>query len=80
MKKVRKKGLSGATAVVTPLIFYCPLEHSANRQQLYIMDMVVVSLVVYFGFYDLLGVYKIAYSGKIVKSIYKLKIKKCYKL
>ena len=30
MKKVRKKGLSGATAVVTPLIFYCPLEHSAN--------------------------------------------------
>ena len=32
MKKVRKKGLSGATAVVTPLIFYCPLEHSANAK------------------------------------------------
>ena len=33
MKKVRKKGLSGATAVVTPLIFfYCPLEHSAKEK------------------------------------------------
>ena len=35
MKKVRKKGLSGATAVVTPLIFYCPLEHSAKRSQFF---------------------------------------------
>ena len=38
MKKVRKKGLSGATAVVTPLIFYCPLEHSANCRYLFLYN------------------------------------------
>ena len=38
MKKVRKKGLSGATAVVTPLIYY-PLEHSPNATLFFIFQL-----------------------------------------